>query len=86
MVPRPGLITDILLSLDDRFLYFSNWLHGDLRQYDISDTHRPRLVGQVGCSHNGEGEGGGQRRLEMRERVRSGPGMMTRFGDSRGGD
>ncbi|KFV76582.1 Selenium-binding protein 1-A, partial [Dryobates pubescens] len=43
----PGLITDILISLDDRFLYFSNWLHGDVRQYDISDTRRPRLVGQV---------------------------------------
>ncbi|XP_027488767.1 methanethiol oxidase-like, partial [Corapipo altera] len=43
----PGLITDILISLDDRFLYFSNWLHGDVRQYDISDRRRPRLVGQV---------------------------------------
>ncbi|NXT74651.1 SBP1 oxidase, partial [Zapornia atra] len=43
----PGFITDILISLDDRFLYFSNWLHGDIRQYDISDTRRPRLVGQV---------------------------------------
>ncbi|KAG8509256.1 Methanethiol oxidase [Galemys pyrenaicus] len=43
----PGLITDILLSLDDRFLYFSNWLHGDLRQYDISDPRRPRLAGQL---------------------------------------
>uniref|UniRef100_A0A8C7ES25 Methanethiol oxidase n=1 Tax=Neovison vison TaxID=452646 RepID=A0A8C7ES25_NEOVI len=43
----PSLITDILLSLDDRFLYFSNWLHGDLRQYDISDPHRPRLTGQL---------------------------------------
>uniref|UniRef100_A0A8B9WB88 Methanethiol oxidase n=1 Tax=Bos mutus grunniens TaxID=30521 RepID=A0A8B9WB88_BOSMU len=43
----PSLITDILLSLDDRFLYFSNWLHGDLRQYDISDPKRPRLVGQI---------------------------------------
>ena len=21
-----------------RFLYFSNWLHGDVRQYDITDT------------------------------------------------
>ncbi|KAM9110831.1 methanethiol oxidase isoform 3-T3 [Megaptera novaeangliae] len=47
MLPEmPGLITDILLSLDDRFLYFSNWLHGDLRQYDISDPQRPRLTGQ----------------------------------------
>ncbi|XP_037739004.1 methanethiol oxidase isoform X5 [Chelonia mydas] len=43
----PGLITDILISLDDRFLYFSNWLHGDIRQYDISDTRKPKLVGQV---------------------------------------
>lgn len=43
----PGLITDILLSLDDRFLYFSNWLHGDLRQYDISNPKKPRFVGQI---------------------------------------
>ncbi|XP_069691692.1 methanethiol oxidase-like [Periplaneta americana] len=42
-----GLITDILLSLDDRFLYFSNWLHGDVRQYDVSDPRHPRLVGQI---------------------------------------
>uniref|UniRef100_A0A6Q2Y225 Methanethiol oxidase n=1 Tax=Esox lucius TaxID=8010 RepID=A0A6Q2Y225_ESOLU len=43
----PGLITDILISLDDRFLYFSNWLHGDIRQYDITDRRHPRLTGQV---------------------------------------
>jgi selenium-binding protein 1 len=43
----PGLITDVVLSMDDRFLYFSNWLHGDLRQYDISDPSNPRLTGQL---------------------------------------
>jgi len=43
----PALITDILISMDDRFLYFSNWLQGDIRQYDISDTRNPKLVGQV---------------------------------------
>jgi selenium-binding protein 1 len=43
----PGLITDILLSLDDRFVYFSNWLHGDIRQYDITDRSHPKLVGQI---------------------------------------
>src|SRR5207237_1374501 len=32
---------------DDHFLYFSNWLHGDIRQYDIRDPASPRLVGQV---------------------------------------
>lgn len=44
--PVPGLITDIILSMDDRWLYFSNWLHGDIRQYDVSDPSRPRLAGQ----------------------------------------
>ncbi|KAI9114894.1 hypothetical protein K1719_013907 [Acacia pycnantha] len=43
----PGLITDILLSLDDRFLYLGNWLHGDIRQYDITDIKNPKLTGQV---------------------------------------
>jgi len=42
-----GMITDILLSLDDKYLYLSNWLHGDVRQYDISDTRNPKLTGQV---------------------------------------
>lgn len=41
------MMTDILLSLDDRYLYFSNWLHGDVRQYDISDPAKPKLTGQV---------------------------------------
>jgi selenium-binding protein 1 len=43
----PGLLTDILISLDDRFIYFSNWLHGDIRQYDISHPAKPKLTGQV---------------------------------------
>jgi len=47
--PVPGLITDILVSMDDRFLYFSDWFHGDIRQYDISDPSNPRLTGQVWC-------------------------------------
>jgi methanethiol oxidase len=48
-MPVPGLITDLLVSMDDRFLYFSNWLHGDLRQYDISNPSNPELTGQVWC-------------------------------------
>jgi selenium-binding protein 1 len=43
----PGLITDFVISLDDKYLYFANWLHGDVRQYDITDTRKPKLVGQV---------------------------------------
>jgi 56kDa selenium binding protein (SBP56). len=45
--PVPGLISVILISMDDRFLYFCNWLHGDIRQYDISDPSNPRFAGQV---------------------------------------
>jgi selenium-binding protein 1 len=45
--PVPGLITDLVVSMDDRFLYFSNWLHGDLRQYDITDPANPRLTGRL---------------------------------------
>ena len=33
------------ISMDDRFLYLSNWLHGDVRQYDITEDE-PKLVGQ----------------------------------------
>lgn len=42
-----GMITDILISLDDKYLYLSNWLHGDVRQYDISDMDNPKLTGQI---------------------------------------
>ena len=48
-MPVPSLITDLLISMDDRYLYFSNWLHGDIRQYDISDPKKPQLKGQVWC-------------------------------------
>jgi selenium-binding protein 1 len=58
--PVPGLITDLVVSMDDRFLYFSNWLHGDLRQYDISDPANPKLTGQLqlGGLLGKENEGG----------------------------
>jgi selenium-binding protein 1 len=43
----PPLVTDLNLSLDDRFLYVSCWGTGELRQYDVSDPFEPRLVGSV---------------------------------------
>lgn len=43
----PPLITDILISLDDKYLYFSNWLRGDINQYDISDPAHPKLAGRL---------------------------------------
>src|SRR4029453_11092949 len=43
----PPLVTDINLSLDDRFLYVSCWGTGELRQYDVSHPMKPKLSGSV---------------------------------------
>jgi methanethiol oxidase len=40
-------VTDINLSMDDRFLYVSCWGSGEMRQYDVSDPTNPRLTGSV---------------------------------------
>ena len=67
--PVPALITDLLVSMDDRYLYLANWLHGDVRQYDISAPAHPRLKGQVWCGGvlgkgtNGRDVAGGGRTL-----------------------
>ncbi|WP_436346183.1 selenium-binding protein SBP56-related protein [Natronorubrum sp. FCH18a] len=41
-MPVPALPTDILISMDDRYLFGSNWLHGEVWMYDISDPANPR--------------------------------------------
>lgn len=43
----PPLVTDIDLSLDDRFLYVACWGTGELRQYDVSDPMAPHLAGSL---------------------------------------
>ena len=43
----PPLVSDINLSLDDRYLYVSCWGTGELRQYDVSDPFDPQLTGSV---------------------------------------
>jgi len=43
----PPLITDIDLSMDDRFLYVACWGTGELRQYDVRDPMKPQLAGSV---------------------------------------
>ncbi|MDA2929775.1 selenium-binding family protein [Acidobacteria bacterium AH-259-O06] len=43
----PPLVTDIDLSLDDRFLYVSCWGTGEFQQYDVSDPFKPKLTGSV---------------------------------------
>ncbi len=43
----PPLVTDIDLSMDDKFLYVACWGTGDLQQYDVSDPFKPKLTGKV---------------------------------------
>jgi selenium-binding protein 1 len=43
----PPLVTDINLSLDDRFLYVSCWGTGEFLQYDVSDPFNPKKTGSI---------------------------------------
>jgi 56kDa selenium binding protein (SBP56) len=43
----PPLVTDIDLSVDDRWLYVSCWGTGEIKQYDVSDPHNPKQTGSV---------------------------------------
>jgi selenium-binding protein 1 len=43
----PPFVTDINLSLDDRFLYVSCWGTGEIQQYDVSDPFEPKLTGSA---------------------------------------
>lgn len=43
----PPLLTDINLSLDDRYLYASCWGTGELRQYDVSDPLHPKFLSSI---------------------------------------
>jgi selenium-binding protein 1 len=43
----PPFITDINLSLDDRYLYISCWGTGEFLQYDVGDPFAPRKVGSI---------------------------------------
>ena len=43
----PALVSDFILSMDDRFMYVSAWLHGEVRQYDITDPAKPKLTASI---------------------------------------
>jgi methanethiol oxidase len=43
----PPLVSDINLSLDDRFLYVSCWGTGEFIQYDVSDPVKPKKTGSL---------------------------------------
>ena len=69
----PPLISDIDLSLDDRFLYVACWGTGELRQYDVTEPRAPKLAGSVkigGIARhaphpNGRAFGGGPQMVEV---------------------
>ena len=43
----PPLVSDIDLSVDDRWLYVSCWGTGELKQFDVSDPFHPRETASV---------------------------------------
>jgi selenium-binding protein 1 len=43
----PPIITDIDLSVDDKFLYVSCWGTGEIKQFDVSDPANPKQMGSV---------------------------------------
>jgi selenium-binding protein 1 len=43
----PPLVTDIDLSMDDRFLCAACRGTGEMRQYDVTDPKEPKLAGSV---------------------------------------
>jgi methanethiol oxidase len=43
----PPLVSDIVLSVDDRWLYVSCWGTGEIKQFDVSDPYHPRETGSV---------------------------------------
>src|SRR3954462_2977347 len=43
----PPLVTEIDLSVDDRWLVVSCWGTGELKRYDVSDPRHPRETGSV---------------------------------------
>ena len=70
-MPVPALPTDILVSMDDRYLFGGNWLHGEVWMYDISDPATPRQADSISIG----GYFGEIREVQGRELV-AGPQML----------
>jgi selenium-binding protein 1 len=46
-LPDGSVPTDMLLTDDDKYLYVSNWVGNNVRQYNIEDPLKPVLAGEV---------------------------------------
>ena len=54
----PGVMSDILISMDDQYLYLSNWVHGDVSISLIHSQLNCRLYpgGRTRHRHGGPGD------------------------------
>lgn len=74
----PALISDFVISMDDKYMYLSAWLHGAVYQYDISDPTKPKLTGTVKLG------GWGQKPAKLKEKeLTGGPQMLQLSLDGR---
>lgn len=46
-LPDGSIPTDMLLTDDDKYIYVSNWMGNNVRQYNIEDPLKPVLVSEV---------------------------------------
>ena len=76
----PPLVSDIDLSVDDRWLYVSCWGTGELKQFDVSDPHNPKETGSV---HLGGIVRGTPHPAAPEQQLRGGPQMIEISRDGR---
>jgi selenium-binding protein 1 len=76
----PPLLTDIDLSVDDKYLYASSWGTGKFQQYDVSDPFHPRLTGSVSV---GGIVGRGAHPAQPKKPLNGGPQMVEVSRDGR---
>lgn len=42
-----AVLTDFIISMDDQWMYVSNWTHGDVLQYSLRDPCKPLLTSRL---------------------------------------
>ena len=73
------LVTDIDLSVDDRFLYVSCWGTGEFIQYDVTDPFHPKKVSSLRLGGMvGRARAPGQARAAVERRAADGRGESRR--------
>lgn len=47
----PSFPVDMIISMDDNYLYVSCWLQGFIARFDISDPFQPTLMNRVNINY-----------------------------------